>query len=70
MGFENIGEYDGSEVRAPLPVKRDVLYDTPMLYGYVTLLFLLFGFFFLLLLFCWRGMQFHHISKISTSRST
>lgn len=29
----NIGENDGSEVRAPLPVKRDVLYDTPMLYG-------------------------------------
>lgn len=32
-GFENIGDYDASEVRAPLPVKRDVLYDAPMLYG-------------------------------------
>ncbi|KAJ9563602.1 hypothetical protein OSB04_008762 [Centaurea solstitialis] len=32
-GSENIRENDGSEVRAPLPVKRDVLYDTPMLYG-------------------------------------
>ncbi|KAI3778707.1 hypothetical protein L2E82_08090 [Cichorium intybus] len=31
--FENIRENDGSEVRAPLPVKRDVLYDTPMRYG-------------------------------------
>lgn len=31
--YENIRENDGSEVRAPLPVKRDVLYDTPMLYG-------------------------------------
>ncbi|XP_071706382.1 plant UBX domain-containing protein 7-like isoform X2 [Rutidosis leptorrhynchoides] len=32
-GLENhVGsENDGSEVRAPLPVKRDVLYDTPML---------------------------------------
>ncbi|KAI3719907.1 hypothetical protein L6452_20813 [Arctium lappa] len=33
VGSENIRENDGSEVRAPLPVKRDVLYDTPMLYG-------------------------------------
>ncbi|KAI3696145.1 hypothetical protein L1987_79155 [Smallanthus sonchifolius] len=31
-GIENIVENDGSEVRAPLPVKRDVLYDTPALY--------------------------------------
>ncbi|XP_023769672.1 plant UBX domain-containing protein 7 [Lactuca sativa] len=31
--FENIRETDVSEVRAPLPVKRDVLYDSPMLYG-------------------------------------
>lgn len=29
-------EDDDSEVRAPLPVKRDVLYDTPMRYGYAT----------------------------------
>ncbi|XP_076921244.1 plant UBX domain-containing protein 7-like isoform X3 [Bidens hawaiensis] len=26
-------ENDGSDVRAPLPVKRDVLYDAPLLYG-------------------------------------
>ncbi|KAJ9554126.1 hypothetical protein OSB04_018171 [Centaurea solstitialis] len=32
-GSNNFRENDGSEVRAPLPVKRDVLYDTPMLYG-------------------------------------
>ncbi|KAK9059956.1 hypothetical protein SSX86_020660 [Deinandra increscens subsp. villosa] len=31
-GTGNIVENDGSEVRAPLPVKRDVLYDTPALY--------------------------------------
>lgn len=31
--FGNIKENDGSEVRAPLPVKRDVLYDSSMLYG-------------------------------------
>ncbi|KAD2393441.1 hypothetical protein R6Q59_012266 [Mikania micrantha] len=33
LGTENIVENDGSEVRAPLPVKRDVLYDTPVLYS-------------------------------------
>lgn len=27
---------DGDDVRAPLPVKRDVLYDDPMLYRYST----------------------------------
>ncbi|KAD7116714.1 hypothetical protein R6Q59_006549 [Mikania micrantha] len=31
-GPENVGEIDSNEVRAPLPVKRDVLYDTPTLY--------------------------------------
>ncbi|KAK9051179.1 hypothetical protein SSX86_027805 [Deinandra increscens subsp. villosa] len=31
-GPENV-ENDSSEVRAPLPVKRDVLYDAPLLYG-------------------------------------
>ncbi|KAK1419778.1 hypothetical protein QVD17_29107 [Tagetes erecta] len=31
-GNENIVGNDGSEVRAPLPVKREVLYDTPALY--------------------------------------
>ncbi|GJU27946.1 plant UBX domain-containing protein 7-like protein [Tanacetum coccineum] len=29
FGFENVTEYDESEVRAPLPVIRDVLYDPP-----------------------------------------
>lgn len=33
IGSKNVIENDGSEVRAPLPVKRDVLYDTPMLFG-------------------------------------
>ncbi|KAI3818354.1 hypothetical protein L1987_12159 [Smallanthus sonchifolius] len=33
VGPENVSENDGSEVRAPLPVKRDVLYDAPTLYG-------------------------------------
>nr|XP_043626798.1 plant UBX domain-containing protein 7-like [Erigeron canadensis] len=33
IGSENVVQGDGSEVRAPLPVKRDVLYDTPMFYG-------------------------------------
>lgn len=28
FGSENVKEYDGSEVRAPLPVIRDVLYDS------------------------------------------
>ncbi|KAJ0669545.1 putative UBX domain-containing protein [Helianthus annuus] len=32
-GPENAREHDSSEVRAPLPVKRDVLYDAPTLYG-------------------------------------
>ncbi|KAI3497964.1 hypothetical protein L2E82_13982 [Cichorium intybus] len=33
IGPKNTREDDSSEVRAPLPVKRDVLYDTPMLFG-------------------------------------
>ncbi|KVH88295.1 plant UBX domain-containing protein 7-like isoform X2 [Cynara cardunculus var. scolymus] len=33
MGSNNFIENDGIDVRAPLPVKRDVLYDTSMLYG-------------------------------------
>ncbi|KAI7738571.1 hypothetical protein M8C21_008391 [Ambrosia artemisiifolia] len=32
-GPENVIESDSNEVRAPLPVKRDVLYDAPTLYG-------------------------------------
>ncbi|KAJ0897843.1 putative UBX domain, Ubiquitin-like domain superfamily, Thioredoxin-like superfamily [Helianthus annuus] len=32
MGHENIQENEGSGIRAPLPVKRDILYDTPMYY--------------------------------------
>ncbi|KAF5777513.1 putative UBX domain-containing protein 2/7 [Helianthus annuus] len=31
-GIENVVDNDGSEVRAPLPVKRDVLYDTSILH--------------------------------------
>ncbi|KAI7733807.1 hypothetical protein M8C21_006453 [Ambrosia artemisiifolia] len=31
-GIKNVIENDGSEVRAPLPVKRDVLYDTSILH--------------------------------------
>lgn len=27
---------DGDDIRPPLPVKRDVLYDDPMLYRYTT----------------------------------
>lgn len=33
IGSKNTREDDSDEVRAPLPVKRDVLYDTPMLFG-------------------------------------
>lgn len=33
LGNENTRQNDDNEVRAPLPVKREVLYDTPMLYG-------------------------------------
>ncbi|KAI7748565.1 hypothetical protein M8C21_000104, partial [Ambrosia artemisiifolia] len=33
MEFEDIIEDDGSVIRAPMPVKRDVLYDTPMFYS-------------------------------------
>ncbi|XP_052627475.1 plant UBX domain-containing protein 7 [Lactuca sativa] len=32
-GSKNTREDDNNEVRAPLPVKRDVLYDTPMRFG-------------------------------------
>jgi hypothetical protein len=32
---EKVGHSDGEEVRAPLPVVRDTLYDDAMLYGYV-----------------------------------
>ncbi|KAK6122456.1 hypothetical protein DH2020_043793 [Rehmannia glutinosa] len=30
---KDVRQDDGDDVRAPLPVKRDVLYDNPMLYG-------------------------------------
>lgn len=30
---ENVGQDGGDEVRPPLPVIREVLYDDPMLYG-------------------------------------
>ncbi|XP_071686424.1 plant UBX domain-containing protein 7-like [Rutidosis leptorrhynchoides] len=33
VAVENVGGYNDGEVRAPLPVKRDVLYDSPMHYG-------------------------------------
>ncbi|KAK9063833.1 hypothetical protein SSX86_017705 [Deinandra increscens subsp. villosa] len=33
MGFENIVGNDGSEIRAPLPVRRDVLYDPQTCYS-------------------------------------
>ncbi|KAK4597079.1 hypothetical protein RGQ29_014900 [Quercus rubra] len=33
MGNENVGENDGDEVRPPLPVIREALYDDAMLYG-------------------------------------
>lgn len=40
LGKELVEKYtrqdDGDSVRAPLPVKRDVLYDSPMLYRYTT----------------------------------
>jgi hypothetical protein len=32
---ENVGQNDGDEVRPPLPVIREALYDDAMLYGYV-----------------------------------
>ncbi|XP_076890023.1 plant UBX domain-containing protein 7-like isoform X2 [Bidens hawaiensis] len=32
VGPDNV-ENDGCDIRAPLPVKRDVLYDAPLLYG-------------------------------------
>jgi hypothetical protein len=35
FGNENVGPGGGEEVRAPLPVVRDTLYDDAMLYGYV-----------------------------------
>jgi hypothetical protein len=34
-GNENVGQNDGDEVRPPLPVIREALYDDAMLYGYV-----------------------------------
>ncbi|KAI3467959.1 hypothetical protein Pfo_024622 [Paulownia fortunei] len=33
LGGQDIRQDDGDDVRPPLPVKRDVLYDNPMLYG-------------------------------------
>ncbi|KAM3705628.1 hypothetical protein ACB094_03G095300 [Castanea mollissima] len=33
IGNENVGENDGDEVRPPLPVIREALYDDAMLYG-------------------------------------
>ena len=32
---QNIRQGDGDDVRPPLPVIRDVLYDNTMLFGYV-----------------------------------
>nr|XP_043631262.1 plant UBX domain-containing protein 7-like isoform X2 [Erigeron canadensis] len=32
-GFQDVEEFGGSEIRAPLPVKRDILYDSPVLYS-------------------------------------
>lgn len=37
----NVGPIDGDEVRPPLPVVRETLYDDAMLYGYISF-FLLF----------------------------
>lgn len=34
LGGPDVRQDDTDGVRAPLPVKRDVLYDSPMLYGY------------------------------------
>lgn len=34
-GNENVGQLGEDEVRAPMPVIRDVLYDDAALYGYV-----------------------------------
>ena len=47
---ESIGLNDAEEVRPPLPVIRETLYDDAMLYGYV-LLFLI-SFFALLDIWC------------------
>lgn len=33
-GNENVVQLDGDEVRPPLPVRREALYDDFMLYGY------------------------------------
>ena len=35
-GNNNVGSIGGDEVRAPLPVVRETLYDDAMLYGYVS----------------------------------
>lgn len=35
---ENVGQDGGDEVRPPLPVIREALYDDAMLYGYIYLL--------------------------------
>lgn len=34
---DNTGQKDGDEVRAPLPVRREVLYDDAVLFPYVLL---------------------------------
>lgn len=36
-GNVNVEQNDGDEVRPPLPVIREALYDDAMLYGYVPL---------------------------------
>lgn len=40
LGGQDVRQDDTDGVRAPLPVIRDVLYDSPMLYGYLTFLIL------------------------------
>ena len=33
-GNESLGQLDGDEVRPPLPVIREALYDDALMYGY------------------------------------
>lgn len=51
--IKNVIENDGSEVRAPLPVKRDILYDTSIHHRCPTFLVLTFGLcYIVLIIFC------------------
>jgi len=43
-GSESVGLNEAEEVRPPLPVIRETLYDDAMLYGYVFLYFIYFFF--------------------------